>query len=387
VTRRLAVLPLLVALALPAAAAATTINGTPRADSLRGTAAADLINGRGGDDRLRGAGGADRLKGGPGRDRLLGGPGPDRLAGDGGNDVLDGGPGRDRLAPGAGRDRLDCGGARDTVLADRRDLIDTDCERVLDSRTGARLLPAADIPGAHPPGAEPPPGKVCHLETKTVLVQEGFGSQAQYVLKPQVVVICVDGATQTNPAPPQCSDGRDNDNDLATDYPTDKGCDSATDPAEYPDRVGGAEPLLTARDGFWWQQADATQLTGVCNLYRFRITPQGDRIGTRQAWFLNPISRVCLPQTFAPAIAYTWRTTEFSGPPVPEPFKPLGTLVRLEFVGGSVVQMWLFVHSPGEDAIGFSTGAPPGQPGAVLDILWGCTSPNYPQIMRPPNCP
>jgi hypothetical protein len=30
-----------------------------------------------------------------------------------------------------------------------------------------------------------PPGKVCHLETKTVLVQEGYGSQAQYVLKPQ----------------------------------------------------------------------------------------------------------------------------------------------------------------------------------------------------------
>jgi hypothetical protein len=378
VTRRLAVIPLLSALVLASAADARTIQGTPRADSLRGSSGADVINGRGGNDRLDGRGGNDRLIGGPGRDRLYGGRGADRL---------DGGLGRDRLETGAGRDRLECGGAQDTVIADTRDLIDTDCERILDARTGARLLPAADIPGVHPPGAEAPPGKVCHLETRTVLVQEGFGSQAQYVLKPQVVVICVDGSTQGTPAAPQCSDGRDNDNDLATDFPTDKGCDSADDPAEYPDRVAGAEPLLTARDGFWWQQADPNQFSGVCNLYRFHITPQGDRIGTRQAWFLNPISRVCLPQTFAPAIAYTWRTTEFSGPPVPDPFKPLGTLVRLEFVGGSVVQMWLFVHSPQEDAIGFSSVAPPGQPGAVLDILYGCTSPNYPQTMRPPNCP
>jgi hemolysin type calcium-binding protein len=367
VTRRLAVIPLLFALALPSAAEARTIQGTPRADTLRGGAGADVINGRAGNDRLVGGGGADRLIGGTGRDRLLGGPG------------------RDRLEPGAGKDRLECGGARDTVLADTRDLIDTDCERVLDARTGARMLPATEIPGAHPPGAEAPPGKVCHLETRTVLVLEGVGSQARYVLRPQVVVICVDGSTQGT-QPPECSDGRDNDNDLAIDFPTDKGCDSAADPAEYPDRVGGAEPLLTARDGFWWQQADPNQLTGVCNLYRFDITPQGDRIGTRQAWFLNPISRVCLPQTFAPGIAFTWRTTEFSGPPVPDPFKPLGTLVRLEFVGGSVVQMWLFVHSPQEDAIGFSTVAPPYQPGSILDILWGCTSPNYPQTMRPPNC-
>jgi len=346
------------AVAVPVATA-KTIQGSPHADVLRGTSGADVINGRGGNDRIAGRGGADRISGGRGKDRIEGG---------------------------RGRDRLACGGARDTVLADTRDTIDTDCERVLDARTGKRLLPAADLPGAQPPGAQTPPGKVCHLETRTVLVQEGFGSDAQYVLKPQVVVICVDGTTQPGGAAPQCSDGRDNDGDLATDFPTDKGCDSALDPAEYPDRVSGAEPLLTGRDGFWWQAADPTQLTGVCNLYRFRITPQGDRIGTRQAWFLNPISRVCLPQTFAPAIAYTWRTTDFAGPPAPTPFTALGSLVRLEFVGGSVVQLWVFIHSPHEDAIGISTGAPPGQPGATLDILWGCTSPNYPQIMRPPNC-
>ena len=52
---------------------------------------------------------------------------------------------------------------------------------------------------------------------------------------------------------------------------------------EYPDRVSGFEQLLTGRGGFWWQQADVNQFSGVCNLYSFRITPQGDRIGTRQA--------------------------------------------------------------------------------------------------------
>jgi Ca2+-binding RTX toxin-like protein len=129
--------------------------------------------------------------GGKGADRLSGGRGADRLYGRAGNDRLFGGPGDDRLSGGA-------------------------------------------------------------LETKTVLVQEGFGSQAMYILKPQVVVICVDGAAQGT-APPECSDGKDNHGDLAVDFPGDRRCDAATDTREHPDRVAEIEQLLVGRGGFWWQ--------------------------------------------------------------------------------------------------------------------------------------
>jgi hypothetical protein len=70
------------------------------------------------------------------------------------------------------------------------------------------MTTTGQVPNSIPTGSPTPPGKVCHLETKTVLVQEGTGAQAQYVLKPQVVVICRDGA-QTGVAPPECSDGKD----------------------------------------------------------------------------------------------------------------------------------------------------------------------------------
>jgi hypothetical protein len=349
---------LLVAAAPPAPA--KSINGSPRADVLRGTSGADVIRGRGGNDRLLGRGGADRLLGGAGRDRLLGG---------------------------AGKDRLACGSAGDTALADKRDLIGTDCERVLDAKTGKPLVPADQIPGAQDPGAPTPPGKVCHLETKLVLVLEGVGSQAHYVLRPQVVVICEDGPPQPGGSAPECSDGRDNDGDLTVDFPADRGCDSTTDTAEYPDRLSDVEQLLTARGGFWWQQADPNQFSGVCRLYVFRITPQGDRIGTQQAWFLNPISRVCLPAIFAPSDAFTWSVSSFEAPPVQPPLTVLGTQVRIQLVVGTVIQLWLWAHSPPEDGIGFTTGAPPGQPGAVVDVLWGCTAPLFPPVLRPPSCP
>ena len=74
-------------------------------------------------------------------DRLAGGSGPDLLCGRGGRDRLRGGPGRDRLFGGAGDDSIEardrafdvvgCGPGRDAVLADRRDLVAEDCERVL----------------------------------------------------------------------------------------------------------------------------------------------------------------------------------------------------------------------------------------------------------------
>jgi hypothetical protein len=337
------------AVVLAPSAAARTIKGTGGADVLRGTRAADVIKGRGGNDRIFGRGG---------RDRLLGG---------------------------AGRDRLVCGRARDTVFVDRRDVIDTDCERVLDARTGKPLVTVGQIPGAQAPGSPTPPGKVCHLETKTVLVLEGVGSQAHYVLKPQVVVVCVDGTVQ--PGPPECSDGRDNDNDLTVDFPADRGCDSTADTTEYPDRLSDVEQLLIARGGFWWQAAPAADIFGVCRLYVFRLTPQGDRIGTQQAWFKNPISGVCLPQTFAPSDAFTWSVSSYQAPAVPPQFTLLGTQVRIQLVVGTVIQLWLWAHSGAEDGIAFTTGAPPGQAGAVGDVLWGCTSASFPPLMRPPACP
>jgi Tol biopolymer transport system component len=81
------------------------IDGTAQADNLRGTELRDLLYGLGGDDRITGGGGEDDLHGGSGDDVLLA---------------------RDRS-----RDRLDCGPGRDRVVADRRDVIAHDCERVL----------------------------------------------------------------------------------------------------------------------------------------------------------------------------------------------------------------------------------------------------------------
>ncbi len=133
--------------------------GTNRSESLRGTAAGDRILGLLGADVIRGGRGADCLSGGGGKDRLLGekgadslagGTGSDRLSGRGGADVLRGGSGKDRLVGGTGRDRfiagagndrvnardrvretVNCGGGRhDLVLADLRDRVARNCERV-----------------------------------------------------------------------------------------------------------------------------------------------------------------------------------------------------------------------------------------------------------------
>jgi hypothetical protein len=79
-----------------------------------GTARADRLAGGSGHDLLCGFGGRDRLRGGPGRDRLFGG------AGDGSVEA------RDRAF-----DVVGCGPGRDVVLADRRDLVGEDCERVV----------------------------------------------------------------------------------------------------------------------------------------------------------------------------------------------------------------------------------------------------------------
>jgi Ca2+-binding RTX toxin-like protein len=143
--------------------------GTNVPDTLRGTNGADNLIGKGGNDRLFALDGRDTLLGGPGKDwvdthpnkfrrgdkNLQGGPGNDIVVGgrgsdnvldDAGNDLLADGPGRefslDKVSGGDGTDVIfvqnvpaakdiaTCGGGFDRVLADSKDLVASDCERV-----------------------------------------------------------------------------------------------------------------------------------------------------------------------------------------------------------------------------------------------------------------
>ena len=144
--------------------------GTDGSDTLRGTNGADNLIGRGGNDTLFALAGNDNLlggagrdevfggdernpkggnknlQGGPGNDIVFGGRGSDNVLGDEGNDFLIDGPTRessvDKVSGGDGNDVLlvdnapaakdiaTCGGGFDRVLADRKDLVAPDCERV-----------------------------------------------------------------------------------------------------------------------------------------------------------------------------------------------------------------------------------------------------------------
>jgi Tol biopolymer transport system component len=81
-----------------------SLRGTRRNDLLRGTSRADLVCGMQGDDRI------------------LAGPGRDRLYGEQGDDLI--------LALDGSFDVVGCGPGHDSVVADRRDLVGRDCERV-----------------------------------------------------------------------------------------------------------------------------------------------------------------------------------------------------------------------------------------------------------------
>ena len=151
-------------------ALAVTRIGTDGPDTLRGTNGDDNLIGKGGNDDLYALNGRDTLVGGPGKDVvadaprgvwrrgdkiLLGGPGndivfgargSDKVVGEEGNDlqidgpvsdvaldVVSGGDGNDVLlvdnAP-AAKDIATCGGGFDRVMADSKDLVASDCERV-----------------------------------------------------------------------------------------------------------------------------------------------------------------------------------------------------------------------------------------------------------------
>ena len=165
--------------------------GTNGHDVLRGTDGEDNLLGKGGQDDLFGRGGSDNLVGGAGKDNVLGGDerpaggdknldggsgndfvgggrGSDNMAGEGGNDLVFGARGADNLAGGSGtdflldgerrggpedalsggdgsdflgpfnapasRDLVSCGTGFDRVLADRKDAVAKDCEKVFVGR-------------------------------------------------------------------------------------------------------------------------------------------------------------------------------------------------------------------------------------------------------------
>jgi Ca2+-binding RTX toxin-like protein len=175
----LAAMALALLLASGVAWAVTKI-GTDGPDTLRGTHGDDNLIGKGGNDRLFSLNGRDTLLGGPGKDyvisgneqrsgggdkNLLGGPGNDIVLGGWGSDKVVGGEGNDLLADGRPRDvALDivsgeagtdvifvaslrlkasaedivtCGSGFDRVLADTKDVVAPDCEKVVLYRGGS----------------------------------------------------------------------------------------------------------------------------------------------------------------------------------------------------------------------------------------------------------
>ena len=145
--------------------------GTNGPNTLRGTNGDDNLVGRGGNDNLFSLNGRDNLLGGAGKDNVIGGdergrhgrggknldggPGNDAVFGGKGSDNMVGGEGndflfecclreasKDTLSGGSGKDVIDvshrpavkdvavCGDGFDRVLADRKDTVARDCERV-----------------------------------------------------------------------------------------------------------------------------------------------------------------------------------------------------------------------------------------------------------------
>jgi len=115
---------------------------------IHGGAGDDEVQGGGGTDIVHGDSGRDRIHGNNGNDVLLGGAGNDSLWGDSGGDYLKGGPGVDRFFGGYGNDLIDsrdgltehvyCGPGTDRVEADLRDIVSTDCEKVVRRSAQAR---------------------------------------------------------------------------------------------------------------------------------------------------------------------------------------------------------------------------------------------------------
>jgi Tol biopolymer transport system component len=117
-------------------------------DIVHGGTGNDEVFGAGGTDFVYGESGRDRIHGENGDDVLIGGSGNDILWGDSGGDYLKGGPGVDRFFGGYGNDLIDsrdgltehvyCGEGKDRVEADLRDIVSSDCEKVVRKPAQAR---------------------------------------------------------------------------------------------------------------------------------------------------------------------------------------------------------------------------------------------------------
>jgi len=122
-------------------ALALTKIGTNGPDTLRGTNGNDNLLGKGGNDRLFALNGRDTLLGGgeEGNDLLFDGPDRDvaldKLSGGAGTDVI--GVASLRLKA-TGADIVTCGSGFDRVVADTKDVVAPDCEKVDLFRGGTR---------------------------------------------------------------------------------------------------------------------------------------------------------------------------------------------------------------------------------------------------------
>ena len=165
------------------------LKGTDKADNLIGQGETDLIFGLAGDDHLLGGSGKDivqgntferslgghkNLAGGDGNDVVFGGKGSDKVMGQEGNDFLSDGEFenavKDDLSGGTGNDVLDvinktgvtkdvvaCGSGFDRVIADSKDVVAPDCERVtVGLRNGEAFY--GSIPQSFWDGLAPPFG-------------------------------------------------------------------------------------------------------------------------------------------------------------------------------------------------------------------------------------
>ena len=213
--RTVLLLTVMAACLVVASGVALAVNkvGTNGHDVLRGTDGEDNLLGKGGQDDLFGRGGSDNLAGGAGKDNVLGGNerpeggdknldggsgndfvgggrGSDNVAGGSGNDFVDGSSGADNLAGGNGtdvvfdgefrggakdalsggdggdflgpfnapanRDLVSCGAGFDRVLADRKDAVAKDCEKVFVGRDSIDEFNES-IPGSFFRGLPPNP--------------------------------------------------------------------------------------------------------------------------------------------------------------------------------------------------------------------------------------
>jgi Ca2+-binding RTX toxin-like protein len=145
------------------------VGGTDN-DGVLGGRDSDNVLGSSGDDFISGDIGSDRAVGGEGRDLIEGWTGSDRIVGEEGTDILIGGPlddsWKDVLSGGDGndifiienvparRDIVSCGSGFDRVVADRKDVVGDDCERVADRGPEferlAESIPESFWQGLHP---------------------------------------------------------------------------------------------------------------------------------------------------------------------------------------------------------------------------------------------